>query len=117
MPTFTSCIKSHDSSALRALRRFLLLLCLVLFASAQEPLPFPEHPHEKETPADAAAIESMLKARHEKNMKDLEKIARLVEDVQTDTRKNSRYIVSLQSLKDLEQIEKLSKRIRERMKR
>lgn len=116
MPTFTSCIKSYDSSALRVFRRLLLLLCLAMLAGAQEPLLFPEHPHEKESPGDAA-IEYILKARYEKNMKDLGEMAKLVEAVQADTRKNSRYVVSVQSLKNLEQIEKLSRSIRDRMKR
>lgn len=62
-------------------------------------------------------LEDILKADHKKNLKDLEQIARLVEEVQGDAQKNAHYVISLQSLKNLEQIEKLSRAIRGRMKR
>jgi cell division septation protein DedD len=42
-------------------------------------------------------------------------MAQLVEEVQADTKKNGQYVISLQSLKNLEQIEKLSRAIRQRM--
>jgi hypothetical protein len=50
-------------------------------------------------------------------LKDLEKMARLVEAVQADARRNAHYVLPVQSLRNLEQIEKLSKAIRGRMKR
>lgn len=62
-------------------------------------------------------MEEILKADHDQTMKDLEKMARLVEAVQADERKNAHYAISLQSIRNLEQIEKLSKAIRGRMKR
>jgi hypothetical protein len=50
-------------------------------------------------------------------LKDLEKMARLVEAVQADARRNAHYVLPVQSLRNLEQIEKLSKANRGRMKR
>ncbi len=59
----------------------------------------------------------MLKADREKNLKDLEKMAKLLEEVQADTRKLPHDVISLQSLRNLEQIERLSRTIRGRIKR
>lgn len=86
-------------------------------AGAQEQLPFPEHPHENEPPNMTAAMEAILKAEREKNLKDLEAMARLVEEVRAVTRKNEYYVISLESIRKLEQIEKLSRVVRNRMKR
>jgi PHP family Zn ribbon phosphoesterase len=62
-------------------------------------------------------MEEILKADHERNMQDLEKMARLVETIQADERKNAHHAVSLQTIGNLEQVEKLSRSIRARMKR
>ena len=116
MPIFTSCIKSYDSSAFHVSRRLIFLLCLSIFAGAQQPpAPVDDSPDAPSlrTPKQLAEL---LKSNHKKNLEDLERMAKLVEEVQVDERKNAEYAVSLQSLKRLEQIEKLSKVIRERMK-
>ena len=118
MPTFTSCIKSHDSSELRVLCRLIFCLYLSAFAGAQQQPPVqPDDESDRPFPATSKQIEYMLKADHEKNLKDLEKMAKLVEEVQADTRKNSRDVISMRSIRNLEQIEKLSRTIRGRMKR
>lgn len=116
MPTFTSCINRYDSSAFRVLRRFILCLCLTTFAGAQQPPAPVEDQTEKPFPSTPKQLEDILKANHKRNLKDLEQIARLVEQVQGDAQKNAHYVISLQSLKNLEQIEKLSRAIRGRMK-
>lgn len=117
MPTFTSCIKSYDSSAFRVLRRLIFCLCLSTFAGAQQPPVTTEDQLDKPFPVTPKQVQDILKADHEKNLKELEKMARLVEEVQAEARRNAHYIISLQSIKNLEQIEKLSKAIRDRMKR
>lgn len=117
MPIFTSCIKSYDSSAIRALRRLMFLLCVCLFTGAQQ-TPVPEQDEmSKPFPGTQKQLADLLKLYHAKNLKELEKMAKLVEEVQADTKKDTQYVISLQSLKNLEQIEKLSRGIRDRMKR
>jgi hypothetical protein len=93
-------------------------LCLATFAGAQQqpPVPADDQP-EKPFPPTPKQLEDILKADYEKNLKDLGQMARLVAEVQGDLRKHAHHVVSLQSVKDLEQIEKLSKSIRARMKR
>jgi hypothetical protein len=118
MPTFTSCIKRYDSSAFRVFSRLIICLCLSTFAGAQHQPPVPtEDRTDKPFPATPRQLEDILKADHEQNLKDLDKLARLVEAVQADARRNAHYVLSVQSLRSLEQIEKLSKTIRARMKR
>jgi hypothetical protein len=82
----------------------------------QPPVPAEDEPG-KPFPATNKQIDDLLKADHEKNLRDLERMARLVEEVQAEARKNTHQVISLQSAKKLEQIEKLSKSIRGRMKR
>lgn len=65
----------------------------------------------------ARQLEDILKADHEQNLKDLEKLARLAEAVRTGARRNAHYVLPVQSLGNLERIETLSKTIRARMKR
>jgi len=118
MPTFTSCIKSYDSSAFRVLRRFIFCLCLSTFAGAQRQASPPvEDPTETPFPITPKQVEDILKADHQHNLRDLEQMARLIEEVQTDARKDAHYVVSVRNIKKLDQIEKLSRAIRERMKR
>ena len=93
-------------------------LCLATFAGAQQQPPVPaEEESEKPFPPTPKQLEDILKADYQKNLKDLEQMATLVAEVQSDVRKHAHHVVSLQSVKDLEQIEKLSKTIRGRMKR
>jgi hypothetical protein len=65
----------------------------------------------------ARQLEDILKADHPQNWKDLEKMARLVEAVRTGALRNAQYVLPVQSLGNLERIEKLSKTIRARMER
>lgn len=84
---------------------------------AQPPPVATEDEPEKPFPRTDKQIDDLLKSDHERNLKDLEQMARLVEEVQAGARKNTRHVISLQNLKKLEQIEKLSKSIRGRMRR
>jgi len=59
----------------------------------------------------------ILKSDHEASLKDVETMRRLIEEVKIDMEKNDRHILSVATLKKLDDIEKLSKKIRGRMKR
>ena len=61
--------------------------------------------------------EGILKAEHEKSLKDASDLMRLSEELKIDLEKNDRYILSLDTLKKLDEMEKIVKRIRSRMKR
>jgi hypothetical protein len=85
--------------------------------AAQQPPVATEGEPEKPFPQTDKQIDDLLKSDYEKNLKDLERMARLVEEVQAGARKSTHHVISLQNLRKLEQIEKLSKSIRGRMRR
>ena len=104
----------------------LLPLVLILFcaSSAQIPQPHNEPPlvigDDKDSdrlPDGKSQKEAILKADYKKNLDDAAELAKLAEDLKSDLEKNTRYVVSLQTLKKTDDIEKLAKSIRGRLKR
>jgi hypothetical protein len=60
--------------------------------------------------------EEILKAEHRQNLKDAAELAELAEQLKIDLEKNDRYILSMATLKKTDDIEKLAKRIRARLR-
>jgi hypothetical protein len=60
--------------------------------------------------------EEILKAEHQQNIKDAADLAELAEQLKIDLEKNDRYILSMATLKKTDDIEKLAKRIRARLR-
>ena len=58
-----------------------------------------------------------MKLDHKKNLEDSATMAKLAEEVSEDLEKDDRFVVSLKTLKKLDEIEKLSKAIRGRLKK
>lgn len=112
MPTLTSCITSQFSKWCA-----IALCAATLFAQPpgdrrpSDPEPDPRLPNGKNQK------EEILKTDYDENLKDLEKIRRLIEGVEADLRKNDRHVLSLKALKDLDEIEKVTRRVRTRMRR
>jgi hypothetical protein len=61
--------------------------------------------------------EELVKIDYKKNLADATELARLAEEVKADLEKDDKYIVSIKMLKKTEDIEKLAKNIRGRLKR
>jgi hypothetical protein len=61
--------------------------------------------------------DEILKADYEHNIEDVGEMIRLAEDLKANLEKNTQYVFSLQDVKKLDDIEKLTRRIRSRMKR
>jgi ABC-type Zn2+ transport system substrate-binding protein/surface adhesin len=61
--------------------------------------------------------DEILKLDHKKNLEDAAAMAKLAEEVSEDLEKNDRYVMSLKMLKQLDDIEKLAKTIRGRIKK
>jgi hypothetical protein len=59
----------------------------------------------------------MLKADHERSLKDAAELVKLTEELKIELEKNDRHVISVSSLKKLDDIEKLAKRIKSRLKR
>ena len=60
--------------------------------------------------------DEILKAEHQQNLKDAAELAELAEQLKIDLEKNDRYILSMATLKKTDDIEKLAKRIRARLR-
>ena len=100
--------------------RILLALALALVISAQTP---PGHPHPAEEPDEDVRLpngklqrDEILKADFQKSLEDARELSRLAEELKVDLDKNDRYVLSIATLKKTEDIEKIAKRIHDRLK-
>ncbi len=105
------------------LRRCALVLSFAAvssFAVAQGGETRSQFPNEDETgvrlPNGKVQRDEILKAEHEQNLKDAAQLADLAEQLKQELEKNDRYILSVSSLKKTDEIEKLVKRIRSRLR-
>jgi hypothetical protein len=103
----------------RALRILPGLLLLLTFAAGQRP---PIHEHDDEhslpqMPGGKDLKEEMLKAEHAKSIKDAELLISLSQELHDELEKNTRFVLSVSAIKKTEEIEKVAKRIRSRMRR
>ena len=72
---------------------------------------------ERQLPSGKSQQEEILKADHEKSLKDASRLVDLSQQLKTELEKNDRHVVSVTSIKNTEEIEKLAKRIRARLRR
>ena len=61
--------------------------------------------------------DEILKQEYEQNLKDAQELLNIARSFEEDLEKDDRFVLSLSSLKKLDDMEKLTKRIRGRMKR
>ena len=112
MPIFTSRINRYDSNmAFRALFLLVFAACLA-FGQA-----FPRPTIDAPPPEGKDRTQDLLKADHKSNLKDLETIRQLSSDIQAELEKHDRHVLSVGAIKKLDEMEKLTKRIRGRMRR
>ena len=60
--------------------------------------------------------DEILKSEHQQNLKDAAELAELADQLKIDLEKNDRYVLSMATLKKTDDIEKLAKRIRTRLR-
>lgn len=60
--------------------------------------------------------DEILKMERDQNIKDAAQLAQLAEELKEDLEKNDRFVLSLNTLKKTDDIEKLAKKIRSRMR-
>ena len=68
-------------------------------------------------PSGKSQQDEILKADHEKDLKDAAALIELAEQLKQELEKNDRHVLSVSSLRKAEEIEKLAKRIRQRLRR
>jgi hypothetical protein len=89
----------------------------LIFAVAVAQQPNVQEPLDTKLPSGKSQREEILRADHQKSLKDAAELVKLSEALQIELEKNDRHVLSVSSLKKLEDIEKLTKRIRSRLKR
>jgi hypothetical protein len=105
------------------IRRALILLVPAVLGSqllpaqkSQPPVPG-EQPEDVRLPNGKKQQDEILKAEYEQNVKDAQELLNIARSFEEDLEKDDRFVLSLSSLKKLDDMEKLTKRIRGRMKR
>jgi len=76
----------------------------------------PGEPEPNRLPNGKLQRDEILKSEHERNVKDAAQLVDLAQQLQQDIEKNDRYVLSLSTLKKTDDIEKLVKKIRSRMR-
>ena len=105
--------------------RFLLPFLLALLtipAGGQRPDPetLPDRnkdPLEVKLPNGKSQRDEILKADHARNIEESKHLAKLAQELSDELEKTDKFVLSVASLKKTEEIEKLAKRIRGRLKR
>jgi hypothetical protein len=106
------------------MRRCALAAAFALISSqafSQEPVPppplrFPEETPDRKLPNGKSQRDEILKAEHEQNIKDADELVQMATELKQDIEKDDRYILSLSTLKKTDDIEKLVKKIRSRLR-
>ncbi len=60
--------------------------------------------------------DEILKAEHEQNVKDAAQLTEMAQQLQQDIEKEDRFVLSISTLKKTEEIEKLARKIRSRLR-
>lgn len=105
------------------LRRSLVTLALAavcaLTSAGQAPRPRPIDPNEPDDitfPNGKSQRDEILKEEHAQSLKDAAQLIELAQQLKQDLEKNDRYVLSLNDLKKTDDIEKLARKIRTRMR-
>jgi hypothetical protein len=100
--------------------RLICLLSLAVLTIAGQDFPLPPAPNdvpEPKLPNGKSQHEAILKEDYRKNVEDAAQLARLSQELKDDLDKDDAHVVSVKTLKKLDDIERLAKNIRGRLKR
>jgi len=90
------------------------------FAVAQRGETRSQSPNEDQTdvrlPNGKVQRDEIIKAEYQQNLKDAAQLADLAEQLKQELEKNDRYVLSISTLKKTDEIEKLVKKIRSRLR-
>ena len=74
------------------------------------------HAQDVQLPSGKSQRDEILKAERDQNIKDAAQLVELAQQLQLDLEKNDRFVFSLSTMKKTDEIEKLAKKIRSRMR-
>ena len=99
--------------------RTLMLLVMALVMLAQIPRPHqisPRPDEEAPLPNGNVQREDVQQVDYDRSLNDVRELAKLAENLKMDLEKSDRFSISFSTVKKTEEIEKLAKRIRARLK-
>jgi hypothetical protein len=76
----------------------------------------PDHQQDVQLPSGKSQHDEILKAERDQNIKDAAQLVELAQQLQQDLEKNDRFVFSIATLKKTDDIEKLARKIRSRMR-
>ena len=102
--------------------RTVLLLAIALAVTAQQgppdlTLPPPQPPEDVRLPNGKLQREEILKADYRKNLEDARALSKLADELKDDLQKSNYNVLAIGTLKKTDDIDRLAKRIRDRLKR
>lgn len=101
-------------------RRIVLLFSLALASAAQQGPPerqLPENPEEVRLPNGKLQREEILKADFQKNLEDARELSKLADGLKADLEKSDYNVLAVGTLKKTDDIDRIVRRIRDRLKR
>ena len=97
-----------------------LLLIAMLVAVSQDPQlprPIPKEETDHKLPNGKSQNDEILKVDYERSLKDAAELVELSQALQKELESQTRHVLAVSSLKKTEEIEKIAKRIRGRLRR
>ena len=99
----------------------LLLLCAAVYSQTADPMKnhggVDDEPQNRKLPNGKTQSEEILKADHAKSLADLKQITELSESLAADMERDTQHVLSLNSIKKVEEIERLARRVKGRMRK
>jgi hypothetical protein len=102
-------------------RRCALILSIAAFSAFTVPAQGPQPPATPQNndvvlPSGKLQKDEILRAEYQQNLKDAAQLSELAQQLQQDLEKNDRFVLSIATLKKTDDIEKLVKKIRSRLR-
>ena len=108
------CIGLYDEF----MRRVTLILLFLAVALGQDPsLINPRDQDDPKLPDGTSQKQAIIKAEHKQSIEDSQKLMELASEIHADLEKGDANVVSIKMMKQLDEVERLSKKIRARLKR
>jgi len=89
----------------------------VLVAASAALAQFPPPEPDVKLPSGRSQKEEILKADYEQSLRDADRLVKLSEEFKADLEKQGRHVLSVSTLRKIEEIERLARRIRGRLRR
>ena len=91
----------------------IVLACLLLAGQSERD----KDPRQRRMPDGRTQAEHVLEHEYEKSIEDTAEMEKLIKELKTELEKNDYHVLSVKAFRTAERIEKLAKRVKNRLKR